>query len=322
MANIIVAVNFGPPPARFAGQKLTDEFTSNIETSFGMIGYKGKVWSVRFRDKNVPMMREDEPDTPCSAIEVIFIAASRFKSKVYYPHYTEGSSEKPTCYSSTAITPDPNAQEPQASACAACKRNVMGSGTNGRGKACSDSKRMAIVPANDIENIRYGGPMLLRVPAGSLNAFGIYADQLQKSGYPLFAVVTRVSFEPKEAYPKFRFTPLRVLTDEEIDQIVALRDNLQVKRILAEGVENEAAPAEEHAPDGDEVVIPFGQAPAPTLRAPQTAERAVITPRVTESPKSEAVVDLDNVIDPDIEAKLDALLPLTGLGAAHPACVP
>ena len=65
MASTVVAVNFGPPPARFAGQKLTDEFTSNIETSFGMIGYKGKVWSVRFRDKNVPMMREDEPDTPC-----------------------------------------------------------------------------------------------------------------------------------------------------------------------------------------------------------------------------------------------------------------
>ena len=123
------------------------------------------------------------------------------------------------------------------------------------------------------------------------------------------AVVTRVSFEPKEAYPKFRFTPLRVLTDEEIDQIVALRDILQVKRILAEGVENEAALEEEHAPDGGEVVNSFGQAPVSIPRTPQTADKAVVTPRVTKPPKFEAVVDLDNIMDPEIDAKLDALLP-------------
>jgi hypothetical protein len=297
MASNVIVANFGPPPTRFAGKKPTDEFTSNIETSFGLIGYRGKVWSLRFRGRNVPMMRRDNPDEPVSSIEIVFVAASRFKSKVYYAHGYEGGNEKPTCFSSTGVAPDQNAQEKQTAACASCKWNVIGSGTNGRGKACSDSKRMAIVPANDIENIDFGGPMLLRIPAGSLNDFAIYADQLAKSGYPLYAVATRVSFVPTESYPKFKFSGIRVLTDEEIDKIEALRDNLQVKRILAESSDHAAPEEEEDTPKG-----------GPANLFEQPVPPAPVTPKVTEA-KPDVVIDVDAMADPEIDAKLDALLP-------------
>ena len=186
MVNNVIVANFGQPPTRFQGKAMSDEFSSGIESSFGLISYRGKNWSIKYKGKTTPMMREDEPDTPMAAIEVIVVAASRFKSKVYYKHgYMPGSNEKPTCFSSNAVAPDKNAQEPQGGACAACRHNIVGSGANGRGRACSDSKRVVIVPANDIDNARFGGPMLLRVPAGSLNDFATYADRMQKQGYPL-----------------------------------------------------------------------------------------------------------------------------------------
>jgi hypothetical protein len=288
MGNVIVG-KFGAPPARFQG-KVTDEYTSGIETSFALIGYRGKAWSIKFKGNNTPMMRLDDPTEPMTSIEVIVVAASKFKSKVYYRNgYQNGSKEKPTCFSSTAVKPDHNAQEPQASACVTCPHNVIGSGPNGRGRACSDSKRVVIVPANDIENVTFGGPMLLRIPAGSLNDFALYAERMQKQGYPLYAIETKIGFLP-EAYPKFRYTEVRPLTDAEIDKIEALRETPQVKRILAEATEHVEETVEE-AP-----------AAVPVIDAPPTAP---VNPEIN----SEAVVDLDEMTDPALAAKLDALLP-------------
>ena len=139
-------------------------------------------------------------------------------SKIYYKGgYEEGSTAKPDCYSLDGIEPSQNAQDKQSDKCLSCKWNAWGSriSENGaKGKACADSRRLAIAPAYDLEN-----PMLLRIPAGTLKELTAYAQMLNRRKAPYSAVITRISFDHTVAYPKMQFKALRWLTEEEGDVV-------------------------------------------------------------------------------------------------------
>ena len=231
----------------FAQLPVPADLSAGIQASYGVIGYKGKVWSLRYRGDIKPLIRADGSG-PLSSIEVIVISAPAHLSKIYYETgYTEGSNAPPDCFSNNAVAPDPSSRKIQNPVCATCRHNVWGSrvmqqaGRQSQGKACSDSKRLAVVPLGDIQNEAYGGPMLLRVPPASLQDLAMYGSALSKFGYPYFAVGTRISFDMKEAFPKFLFTAIRALNDGEAEQVIELQKQDIIDRILAEtGVAGEA----------------------------------------------------------------------------------
>lgn len=239
---------------KFAQRPVEDDLSSGIQSSFGLVGYKGKVWSIRYRGDEEQLMRDDG-DGPRGSIEVIILKASKVVSKIWYEQgYVEGSNAAPDCFSNDGIKPEASSAKPQCTSCAACKHNAWGSRitpAGKAGKACSDSKRIAVVPMQDIPNEAYGGPLLLRVPAASLQDLAMYGQKMQQQGYPYYSVATRIGFDPAESYPKFTFGAIRPLTDEEADLVLANREGHQVERILSE---NE-----------------FGAATAPAQPAPDTA---------------------------------------------------
>jgi hypothetical protein len=267
----LVPQSFGAPSKLLAGIEMENELGAGISGGFAHIGYKGKVWSIRHRGEERQLMRDDG-DGPRGSIEIVVLKASPVLSKVWYEKgYAEGSDAAPDCFSNNGVTPDPASSKKQSVSCAGCPMNVFGGakradGTFGKGKACSDSKRLAVVPLGDIPNEMYGGPMLLRVPASSLGDVATYGDGLKKMGFHPFAVGTRVSFVPTEAYPKFVFAPIRALTDPEIEQVLALRNDVRTDRILQ--TENSpAAPAQADLPPP----MQFEQTaptPAPGQQAP------------------------------------------------------
>jgi hypothetical protein len=132
--------------------------------------------------------------------------------------------------------------------------------------------------------------MLLRVPAGSLNDVATYGVGVQKLGCPYYGVVTRIAFDPKDAFPKFVFSPVRPLSDEEADMVLALRSDPRTDRILAEAAYEQAAPPaqlekpamafEQPKPEKAPPVQPAAPAappvqpaaPAAPARAPRTAK--------------------------------------------------
>lgn len=177
MSNQLIPQNFGAVASRFQNVQVEDDLSSGIQSSFGIIGYKGKVWSIRYRGDETQLMREDG-DGPKSSIEVVILKASKHVSKIWYEHgYVEGSSAAPDCFSNNGVTPEPTAAKPQCSTCAMCPHNQWGSRitpAGKAGKACADSKRVAVTPAGDIANDVYGGPMLLRIPAASLQDLAMY----------------------------------------------------------------------------------------------------------------------------------------------------
>jgi len=240
---------FGAVSSVFAGQtNANDELGAGVTSSYGVIGYRGKVWSTKYQGKETPLMREDG-DGPRGSIEVVIVKAAAAISKIFYANgYQDGSNSAPDCWSSDGVKPDASCQSKQHPTCAACPRNAWGSRvteSGKQGKQCADSRRVAVVPVNDIANEMMGGPMLLRVPAASLKDLKAYGEMLNSYGYPYYAVASRISFDPKEAFPKFVFGAIRPLTDEEARQVAELRDDKRVHQLLNEAIEQKQVAQQE-----------------------------------------------------------------------------
>lgn len=309
MSALTLPKNFGAPSKLFAGKaKANDDLAQGVASSFGVISYRGKVWAIKYQGKETPLMRDDG-DGPRGSIEVVIAKASSAISKIFYKGgYTDGQNAAPDCWSGNGVTPDSSVQNKVHPTCAGCPMNAWGSRiteAGKQGKACQDLRRLAVVPANDIANEMMGGPMLLRVPAASLKDLKAYGEMLNGYGYPYYAVVTKISFDAKEAYPKFVFSAVRPLEDHEAKEVLAVQKDDRTARLIDESIENRAAqPAEaddeEEAPRG-----PFEQpvkakpaaAPAAAPKAePKKAAKKAAPPPEPEDDEDEGEEDEEQAV--------------------------
>jgi hypothetical protein len=276
---ITIPKNFGQMSKVFAGAPVENELSQGIQSSFGVVKFRGKVWSITYRGNEFPVLRDDG-DGAANSIEVVLVKASPVIGKTFYKHgYQMGSNAAPDCYSNDGVAPDANVPDRQNPICKICKNNVFGSGPNGRGKACADSKRVVVVPVDDMLNEAYGGPMLLRVPPASLQNMAAFGDKLKQVGYPPYAVATRISFDVKVTHPQLVFQAVRALNDDEAKFVLELRDDERVDRILA-------VPHEDHVEPKEEVKLEdvFEQPPTQPTKA-ATKSAAASQPKQNAKPQ-------------------------------------
>lgn len=222
--------------AKAALGNINEAFSGGITSGFGVLSIRGKVWRQKYQGEERIVM-DDDQRTPRYKIEVVMVKASPVISKTWYEHgYTDGANSPPDCFSMNGVTPEPTSPKLQSKFCKTCRWNQWGSsraqGGTGKGKDCSDTKRIAVVPAGDLRNERFGGPMLLRVPPASLAEVDTYARHLSGMAMPLDSVVTEMDFDPGAQYPKIRLKAARVLTDEEYAVIEEVAQSPVVNRIL------------------------------------------------------------------------------------------
>lgn len=295
---IALPASFGAVSSVFAGTAASnDELGQGVSSSYGVMGYKGKVWSTRYQGQETALMREDG-DGPRNSIEVVLVKASPAVSKIFYKGgYVEGSNSAPDCWSADGVKPDGSVQAKVHATCADCPMNAWGSRVTEagkQGKACADSRRVAIVPLEDIDNELFGGPMLLRIPAASLKDLKAYGDLLNSYQYPYYAVATRIAFDPKEAYPKFVFTAIRPLNDVEARKILALRDDKRVSTVLSETTDMRAAPAQEKpavAASPFEQDAPAAPVATAATSAPAQETTTAASPAATTAPTTDAAAE-------------------------------
>jgi hypothetical protein len=231
-------------------------------------------------------MREDGTG-PMHALDLVIVASSHVIAKTYYEQpFVEGSNLPPDCFSNNGYAPDPMSTSKQNPLCATCRHNVIGSFVNpetGRkAKRCHDRKRMAVVPAADLHNERWGGPMLLTSPPTSLSVLLTFDLNMRQMGYPYYSYVTRIGFDADAAYPRFVLSAQRALTDEEAQVVDELRIDPRTERIIAEA-NNYTEDMDEIAPDG--TVIPAKPAPRPQPKhEPKAAPAAQQSPMPPEQP--------------------------------------
>ena len=295
---------------------LTNDLLVSGGGGYPTVSIKGKVFTLKRGDEKT--LITDSNDEPARSLEVVILKAGPAGdklSKVYYASgYTEGSDAKPLCYSNDGIAPGVNATEPQAKTCATCPKNIWGSHVSEdgkKGKACSDSKRLAIAPPGQVND-----PMLMRVPAASLKALTAFGQQLAKRGVPYQAVVTKIGFDYSVAHPALTFKPVGFVDESTLSEIKEVVDSDLVKRICGE-VEDLYVPD-----DADTAGESFEQKkPEPKVEPKKTVVKP--KPQVTEDddppPKVKVEVEAEEATTPtpkaaaksvvqEVEDDLDAAL--------------
>lgn len=290
----------------FAQSPNTDLSDGAGSGGYPVVSYKGKVWAVSKGGERMTLMNEE--GDPRASINVVILKANNKLSKVWYESsFSEGSNEKPDCYSKDSIAPESDSPKKQAEKCAICPKNAWGSrvtDTGSKAKACSDSRRMAIADPDDIST-----PMLLRVPAASLRPLAEYAKQLDKRKVPYQAMVTKIGFNPDAAHPEFTFKPVRWLNEAEAEAVAELQDSDTVADILAKDVSYDNSvtePAPKAEEPVDDFLPPKEEAPAKTVKPKATKPVVEAEPEPAKPAPSKVLVDTDSSLD-DLLAAFDDL---------------
>jgi hypothetical protein len=172
-------------------------------------------------------------------LDVIVLAGNEHVSKSYYPgaYDPNAAATPPTCFSDNGTAPSVQAMTPQSPLCANCPHNAWGSKVTPTGsqvKACSDSKKLAVVLATDTPIVVNGAASvakafaqvyLLRVPAASMRNWRDYAKDIRNRGVPIIGVVSRMSFDAEASYPALLFAATGFVASEaQFKQVCGLRD--------------------------------------------------------------------------------------------------
>ena len=211
------------------------DLTAHQSQSFPVLSIKGKVFSIVRGTERQIVPNPKDPESPATRLPMIIVKANKNKAKSYFASsFKEGVEDvKPTCFSNDGIRPDPQAEHPQCTSCAKCKWNAFGTarGDNGagKGKACADTVRVAVVPATGPFTEAY----LLRVPPASIKALGEFGSFCEKRKIPHQAVVCELSFDQEQATPRLVFTPKGIVGDQATyNQIMELAKSDEVQMII------------------------------------------------------------------------------------------
>jgi hypothetical protein len=208
----------------------------------------------------------------------------------------------PDCWSNDGVAPETGAKAKQHSSCAACPKNVKGSGSNGKGKACRYERRIAVLvvgdPSGDVYQIAVPAASLFSDNDGNIYGFEGYKKFLLASKEALDTVVTRIIYDEDADTIKVGFKPIRHLTEAEADLVDAAQDDPETEsytKLTVAAVDGAKAPAAQAtllttkasdiAPETP-ISNPFGDddeeeaAAAPVKRATKSKATAEVKPEL------------------------------------------
>jgi hypothetical protein len=271
---------------------LNADLTSHAGGGFPVISIKGKVFAVVRDGEREIQMNPKDPDSAATSLNVVLLKANKGTSKIFYMKGYDKDSEgqKPDCYSSDGITPAADSQNKQAAKCVTCPHNQWGSRVSEKGatkgKACSDSVRMAVAPNGQLND-----PMLLRVPPASIKGLGEYGKMLAKRGVGYNMVVTKVGFDLEAESPKLTFSAVGLLDDAGFAEVQDVITSDLVSNILG---------------SSETAVIASAEAPAPVVEKAAPAEPAAPKAKPVVKAKP-APVAAPAAADDDLELDLDSI---------------
>ena len=142
----------------------------------------------------------------------------------------------PDCWSNLGDVPDPKAANPQASSCANCEQNIDGSGTGGKGRACRFNRRVAVLLEGDMSGEVYQfnipAKSLFGKGTGNTHPFESYIKFLPANGESIDRIITQISFDEDETADVLKFTPVRHLSNEEVDVVEEAQQSGDSKRVI------------------------------------------------------------------------------------------
>ena len=210
---------------------------------------------------------------PGNALDVVvvdYVMENQFYDGAYDPN----NPNAPICYAfgrdEDEMVPHEKSPQPQADSCASCPQNEWGSDPQGgRGKACKNVRRLAVIPANAVEDGVADAEMAyVKVPVTSVKGWAGYVNQCAALDKPPLAFVTEIAVTP-DARSQFKVNFRAKETIEDGDAIGQLLSRAEAEEKVIGFPYQEVS----HEPQARGRGNPRGQrAPAP--RAAPPARRA------------------------------------------------
>ena len=167
------------------------------------------------------------------------VVAGAIYDRAYYPGQY-GEAKTPACYSfskdGVGMVPHEEAQDKQAASCDACPMNKFGSATVGKGKACREYRRLALISADNLqaEEVPEATIGIAKIPPTSGKNYGEYVRSVAEvHKRPLWAMITTVtvmpdpvkqqvvSFKPSAQLSQDVATAIRARTEAVTDALMA-----------------------------------------------------------------------------------------------------
>lgn len=332
--NNVVPIGQAQRPAKLrerlsAGVAVNKNFSDGVRDSFPSLSIKGKVFRIR-KDGNETPLIDPQTKQVIPYLDVVMVNASPMLAKAFYVKgFTddETSFQAPDCWSLDSVRPDPSVANKMSPTCANCKMNEFGSApsrdaTAGKrgGKACSDSRRVAVVMPGHLGDAN-SEPLvfLLKVPATSLKNLKNYAQLLERQGWEPAACVTRLSFDYQEAYPKLLFNFVDGLDDKDYDRGVAIAESTAVSQMLAAPDFDIAA---SHVPAQNPVTAPRVVQQAPILEDPTVVTGTGGVPPVTNVASHIIELPEGELFDTTTGEYIQRPAPKVEMPALDPAIIP
>lgn len=195
--------------------KAAEKEKESIPSSSEMISTKNKQFSLNGNQLG-------------SSMDVV-VVASKMEHAFYDRPYDPSNTSPPACFAiedeEGNMVPHPSSPNKQSDECKNCPNNEFGSAATGSGKACKNSRRLALM-AYSSDGLDSSEIALLKLAPTSLKNFSRYSKTVVTAyKRPTFSVVTNLKFEPSVQYsvivPSLEQT---IKNEEELKEILSKRD--------------------------------------------------------------------------------------------------
>ena len=225
------------------------------------------------------------PDNKFRAVIVDWV----LMNLIFDGKYDEENIQSPSCYAfgrtKEELAPNPeNVAAPKNATCEGCECNQWGSAETGRGKACAERARLALISDRDFNDIDEAEERYLNVPVTSMAYWGGYVRELEQVySKPPLAFITEVSIAPQAKQPGWHleFKLIESLEDPEVfDKLMKRYESISVK-ITTPFPKFEPEAAAQPRSNGRAVAKPASRAVAPVA----AAGKKVVSGKKTVAPR-------------------------------------
>ena len=271
----IVPFNPGQAPAFAAQVTLTSDQIKamNAAAAIGTGGSSFNKISLKQSRFRLVVGGQETAVLPVNDLNLVIVRVNEAVTKTWFEKEWNPNDEptSPECSSDDGIRPRADSPKPQCGPdglCANCPQNQWGSKINrvtgAKIKACTDTKRMAVMAPDNNGLFAYDGDLYqLQFPPASLKDFGGFVRGLSAGSVPAGynMVVANIAFDTNVSYPKLVFKPVRWLVPNEWEH-VSKRFDSEEARITAGLADAAALHVSAHA------VPALGHQPAHLQQAP------------------------------------------------------
>lgn len=173
-----------------------------------------------------------------------------YENALYSGDYDPDAPQPPSCYAfgrdEKELAPHEKSSEPAHESCEGCPNNVFGSADKGKGKACKNTRRLALVSADGLseDSVRDGELVYMKLPVTSTKGWAFYVKGLAaQMKRPPFGVITEIAVipDPKTQF-KVAFRVVEAVPNEVMGAVMERREKVMEEIMFPYGSPSEQTP--------------------------------------------------------------------------------